>query len=157
MFTCLCTCAVGVNVAVYHFCLNKSVFSQKPCWGHSWEMAMATFSEHRASSSGYKGYSAVTPGREFRDASRQGVSHMSELAMAFGLKVKGTEAGAGSFGRRDVYLSVKHGQGWGEWEGSRKAEGLAPALTILVLELLGKQSTRMPVPGTLSSELLPHY
>lgn len=33
------------------------------------------------------------------------------------------EAGAGSFGRRDVYLSVKHGQGWGEWEGSRKAEG----------------------------------
>lgn len=69
------------------------------------------YREHHASSSGYKGYSAVTPGREFRDASRQGVSHTSELAMAFGLKVKGMEVGAGSFGRRDIYLSVKHGQG----------------------------------------------
>lgn len=82
---------------------------------------------------------------------------MSELAMAFGLKVKGTEADAGSFGRRDVYLSVKHRKVGENGRESRKAEGLAPALTILVLELLGKQSTRMPVPGTLSSELLPHY
>lgn len=116
------------------------------------------YREHQASSSDYKGYSAVTPGREFRDASRQGISRKSELAMAFGLKVRGTEVGAGSFGRRDIYLSVKHGQGWGEREGSRKAEGLAPALTILVLELLGKQSTCTPVPGTLPpSELLHHY
>lgn len=42
------------------------------------------------------------------------------LAMAFGLKVKGTEAGAGSFGRRDVYLSVKHGARLGRTGGDQE-------------------------------------